>query len=102
MYLDPHTSKAKRRLTIQVNNPGGFYMQGLANLLHFFSRILDRHCCRHNTVFCTLHRAQNGNSRREAATRGGRSAGAEGTAAASGGLCSLVFKAGLEKPGFLI
>jgi hypothetical protein len=31
MYLDPHTIKAKRRLTIQVNNPCGFYMQGLAN-----------------------------------------------------------------------
>jgi hypothetical protein len=25
------TSKAKRRLTIQVNNPCGFYMQGQAN-----------------------------------------------------------------------
>jgi hypothetical protein len=31
MYLDPHTIKAKRRLTIQVNNPCGFYMQELAN-----------------------------------------------------------------------
>ncbi len=33
MYLDPHTIKAKRRLTIPVNNPCGFYMQGLIAFL---------------------------------------------------------------------
>jgi hypothetical protein len=27
LVLDPHTSKAKVRLTIQINNPCRFYMQ---------------------------------------------------------------------------